>query len=84
MLQCSNASDAYKRDQVFHLTIIYIIFAQTSLYVLVLQVGKICVLDLPTIPQVFAVSCTWWLYFLLYKQLKKQNALLVCNQLRVS
>jgi len=31
----------------FHLMIIYIIFAQTSLYVMVLRVGKICVLDFP-------------------------------------
>jgi len=31
----------------FHLIIIYIIFARTSLYLMVLQVGKICVLDLP-------------------------------------
>jgi len=29
--------------------ITYIIFAHTSLYVMVLQVGKICVLDLPTV-----------------------------------
>jgi len=31
----------------FHLMIIYIIFVHTSLYLMVLQVGKICVLDLP-------------------------------------
>jgi len=31
----------------FYLMIIYINFAHTSLYVMVLQVGKICVLDLP-------------------------------------
>jgi len=31
----------------FHLMIIYIIFAHASLNVMVLQVGKICVLDLP-------------------------------------
>jgi len=31
----------------FHLMIIYIIFARTSLYVMVLQVEKICVLDFP-------------------------------------
>jgi len=31
----------------FHLTIIYIIFAHTSLDLMVLQVRKICVLDLP-------------------------------------
>jgi len=33
----------------FHLMIIYIIFVHTSVYVMVLQVGKICVLDLPLI-----------------------------------
>jgi len=32
----------------FHLMIINIIFVHTSLYVMVLQVGKICVLDLLT------------------------------------
>jgi len=31
----------------FYLMIIYIIFVHTSLYVMVLQVGKICALDLP-------------------------------------
>jgi len=31
----------------FHLMIIYITFVHTSLYVMVLQVEKICVLDLP-------------------------------------
>jgi len=31
----------------FHLMIIYIIFVHTPLYVMVLQVGKICVLNLP-------------------------------------
>jgi len=31
----------------FHLMITYIIFAHTSLYMMVLQVEKICVLDLP-------------------------------------
>jgi len=31
----------------FHLMIINIIFVHTSLYVIILQVGKICVLDLP-------------------------------------
>jgi len=31
----------------FHLMIIYIIFVHMSLYVMVLQVGKICILDLP-------------------------------------
>jgi len=31
----------------FHLMIIYIIFAHSSLDVMVMQVGKICVLDLP-------------------------------------
>jgi len=30
-----------------HLMIINIIFVHTSLYVMVMQVGKICVLDLP-------------------------------------
>jgi len=30
-----------------HLMIIYIIFVHTSLYVMVLQVGKLCVLNLP-------------------------------------
>jgi len=34
----------------FHLMITYIIFAHASLYVMVLQVGKICVLDLPPPP----------------------------------
>jgi len=31
----------------FHLMIIYIVFVHTSLYVMVSQVGKICVIDLP-------------------------------------
>jgi len=37
----------------FHLMIIYIIFAHTLLYVMVLQMGKICVLDLPQCEHVF-------------------------------
>jgi len=32
----------------FHLIIIYIVFVHTLLYVMALQVEKICVLDLPT------------------------------------
>jgi len=31
----------------FHLMIMYVIFVHTLLYVMILQVGKICVLDLP-------------------------------------
>jgi len=46
----------------FHLMIIYIIFAHTSLYVIVLQVGKICVLDLP-IFIILSQKATVALYF---------------------